>query len=373
MNYRFLIIFTLVVIVIVGVGFYFLDNSSKRTTNVQQIENTTLFNQSQQEASRLSVVVKNLQIPWALVFLPGGEILFTEREGRVRVIDKDGNLSQSAVLTLGDVKPIGEGGLLGMTLHPDFGDNGYVYLYYTYGETGGNTQNRVVRYRFNEGKLVDPLVIIDQIPGASNHNGGRIKFGPDSYLYITTGDAQEPSRSQDTSSLAGKILRVTDEGKPALGNPFGNLIYSYGHRNPQGLAWDDQGRLWETEHGSSATDEVNLIEIGKNYGWPQVRGDQRESGVQAPVIHSGSDTWAPSGAVFYNGSIYFAGLRGQSLFEYQIESGKLVRHLQGELGRIREVVLGPGDMLYITTNNRDGRGTLQPDDDRIIRVNPSLF
>ena len=199
-------------------------------------------------------------------------------------------------------------------------------------------------------------IIVDRIPGAPNHDGGRIKFGPDNFLYITTGDAQEPSLAQDRNSLAGKILRVTRDGDPVPDNLFGTRIYSYGHRNPQGITWDNQGRLWETEHGSSATDELNLITPGKNYGWPEIRGDQTRAGMVSPVIQSGSQTWAPGGVAFLNGSIFFAGLRGSALYEYKINEKRLVEHFKNEYGRLRDVVVGPDNMLYVTTSNRDGRG-----------------
>lgn len=375
MRNRFFIVLAAIILVGMAVVFYSKKNSvfskksfaysfggfSKRSADIPEEEGI----------SRLSVLAKNLQVPWSLVFLPTGEILFTERPGRVRMIDKNGNLLASPVATIVEVKHIGEGGLLGIEIHPNFENNGFVYLYYTYGENNGNTLNRVVRSRFDGRSLTDTRVMVEAIPGASNHNGGRIKFGPDGLLYITTGDAQEPSFSQDIFSLAGKILRVTDDGKPAGGNPFGNEVYSYGHRNPQGIAWDESGRLFSGEHGSNATDELNLVEAGKNYGWPTVSGDETGEGFTLPVLHSGPDTWAPAGAAYFAGSIYFGGLRGVSLFKYEIQGGKLTRHLEGELGRIREVVLGPDNMLYITTSNRDGRGNPRSDDDKIIRVNPT--
>lgn len=328
------------------------------------------FNPAQESAPRLSILAANLEIPWTLVFLPDKSILFTERPGRVRIIDSKNNLNPDPA-TVDDVKHQGEGGLLGITIHPDFPSNHFVYLYYTYSNINDNTLNRVVRFEFENNKLQNQKIIADNIPGASNHNGGRIKFGPDGFLYITTGDAQEPSLAQDTNSLAGKILRVTDEGKPVTGNPFNNFVYSYGHRNPQGLAWDENGRLWATEHGQSALDELNLIEKGKNYGWPAIQGNQKQDGMEMPVLNSNSDTWAPSGTAFLNGSIFFAGLRGQALFEYKIGSKTLIPHLKGELSRIREVVVGPDNLLYITTNNRDGRGTPDTTDDKIIRINPT--
>lgn len=330
-----------------------------------------------QDQSTTDVVAQNLEIPWGLAFLPDKSILLTERPGRVRMLDKEGNLQPSPVATIQEVKHIGEGGLLGIALHPNFTSNKYVYLYFTYFGSGANTLNQVARFKFEDGKLLDKQVIVDDIPGASNHNGGRIKFGPDNLLYITTGDAANPSQAQDKNSLAGKILRVTEEGKPAPGNPFNNLVYSYGHRNPQGLAWDNNGILWETEHGSSTMDEFNKIEAGKNYGWPEIRGDQKKIGMEQPFSHSGDDTWAPAGAAYYKYSsnkysIFFAGLRGQALYEMEFNQGNslLRTHFKGEFGRIRDVVLGPDNFLYITTSNRDGRGRVQEADDKIIKINP---
>jgi glucose/arabinose dehydrogenase len=250
-------------------------------------------------------------------------------------------------------------------------------LYYTYTASGNNTMNRVVRLTMeNEIFLVDEKIIVDAIPGASNHNGGRIKFGPDGYLYIGTGDAQEPSRAQDTNSLAGKILRVTDDGSPAPGNPFNNRIYSYGHRNVQGLAWDSNGQLWATEHGRSGAlsglDEVNKIESGKNYGWPEIQGNETRDGMITAAKNSGNTTWAPAGMDYVAGSMYYAGLRGESLYEANVSGSQIpdvITHLKGQYGRLRDVVTHNG-MLYITTSNKDGRGSPKEGDDKILRINP---
>ena len=321
-----------------------------------------------------TVVATDLEIPWGLAFLPDGSLLVTERPGRVRVIDSYGNLLPSPVATIAEVKHIGEGGLLGIAIHPDFANNKFVYLYYTYSSNGDDTLNRVSRYKLEDGKLINEQVIVEAIPGAINHNGGRIKFGPDNFLYITTGDAQNPSLAQNRNSLAGKILRVTDEGKAVPDNPFGNLVYSYGHRNPQGLAWDDKGHLWATEHGQQALDELNLIEKGKNYGWPVIQGDEKQEEMMSPIIQSGKGvTWAPAGTVFYHESIFFGGLRGQSLFEYKIADKILKKYFQEEFGRIRNVVLGPDGYLYLTTSNTDGRGSPKENDDKLIKVNPKVF
>jgi len=338
-----------------------------------------------QDIPLLTTVAENLEVPWALAFLPaspsqGGpdkSILVTERAGRVRIIDKDGQLDPNPVIQIEDVKQIGEGGLHGIALHPDFPNNHFVYVYYTYGQNIIGTQNRVVRFRYEKGTFKEKTIIVDQIPGALFHDGGRIKFGPDKMLYITTGDAQNPSLAQDINSLAGKILRVTDTGAPAPGNPFNNLVYSYGHRNPQGITWAGSDRLFELEHGQTATDEFNYIDPGKNYGWPVIRGDQTQSGMESPFLHSGNDTWAPAGAAYYSypdsrSSVFFGGLRGQALFEIEFrgDNRRISTHFKGQFGRIREVIVGPDNMLYITTSNRDGRGNPNANDDKIIRVNP---
>ncbi|RJQ25474.1 PQQ-dependent sugar dehydrogenase [Candidatus Parcubacteria bacterium] len=323
----------------------------------------------------IKVIAQNLDTPWSIAFLPDKSFLVTERPGRVSLVTAEGKLDPTPVTTIEEVQEAGEGGLLGTAVHPDFSANHYVYFYYTYSESGGNTLNRVVRMRFEDNKLSDQEIIVNEIPGASNHNGGRIKFGPDGYLYITTGDAQNPSLAQDTDSLAGKILRVTDTGQNPSGNPFNNTIYSYGHRNPQGLAWDDSGRLWSTEHGSSNRDEINLIKSGQNYGWPEIQGDESRDDLVGPVANSGNNTtWAPAGAVFVNKSLFFGGLRGQALYEAVIEDNQvkeIKEHFKGEFGRIRDVVVDPGNFLYVSTSNRDGRTNPGASDDKIIRINPN--
>ena len=313
------------------------------------------------------VVLDNLDIPWEIVFLPGGEMIVTERPGNVLLV----SISKERYV-IDEVRHIGEGGLLGMALHPEFEDNGYLYLYMT-----TDNDNRVVRYRFKDGELLRDRTIIENIPMARFHNGGRIKFGPDGYLYITTGDAQNTSLSQDRNSLVGKILRITAEGLVPEDNPFGNEVYSYGHRNPQGITWDDEGRLWSTEHGPSARDELNLIKVGNNYGWPEIVGDEEREGMVTPVLHSGDDyTWAPGGAIFWDGSIFFTGLRGSAVYEVKLEGGEVVDpliHFREDFGRIRTIKEGPDGMFYLLTNNTDGRGSPEVDDDKLIRIDPRVF
>jgi glucose/arabinose dehydrogenase len=316
------------------------------------------------------IVAENTTIPWEIVFLPNNKLLITERTGNILIIDQQ----TTEQIELTGIEHLGEGGLLGAAISPEFDNNNYIYLYYTT-ETEAGLENRVVRYELNENNLTQDQIILEGVPAAAYHDGGRIKFGPDGYLYITTGDAGNPDLSQNTNSLAGKILRILPDGSLPTDNPFDNEIYSYGHRNPQGLTWDNLNRLWATEHGpsgaSSGWDELNLILPGANYGWPEIIGDETQEGMQNPIIHSGGDeTWAPAGAAFFNGNVYFAGLRGETLYKYNIENNILTRYLTGKYGRLRAVVLGPDNYLYISTSNKDGRGNPIESDDRIIRINP---
>lgn len=316
-----------------------------------------------EDIPRASVIADGLNVPWSLAFLPNGDLLFTERPGRVRII-RNGQLQTEAVAQIAGVAAVGEGGLLGMAIHPQFASNGHVYFYFTTSVTAGNTTNRIIRMTYSNQQLSGTTVILDNIAGANIHNGGRIKFGPDGYLYIGTGDAADPSKAQDKNSLAGKILRVTDTGEAAPGNPFNNRTYSYGHRNPQGLAWDASGQLWQSEHGPDGQDELNKITAGQNYGWPTIRGDQTASGMISPVAHSGADTWAPSGMSIIGNQVYIASLRGTSITKLTLPGGtNLTQYFKDTYGRIRDVVVGPDGMLYISTSNTSN--------DRIIRVNPA--
>lgn len=314
-------------------------------------------------------LAEGLEVPWDLAFLPNGDIILTERPGRIRVVDARDGLLDNALLDLSQVAATGEAGLLGIALHPMFPDSPYIYVYYTYNGFGGLT-NRVSRFPFKESDVGTEEVVLDGIPGGRIHDGGRIRFGPDGMLYVTTGDSGNSGLAQDVDSLAGKILRLTPDGNVPPDNPFdGSLVFSYGHRNPQGLAWDDSKQLWATEHGSNATDELNLIEAGRNYGWPIVRGDANAAGMEPPVLQSGTSTWAPSGMIYLDGSVFFAGLRGASLYEVSVEEEPVLkRHLAGDFGRLRTVAAGPDGELYILTSNRDGRGTFVAADDRLVKV-----
>jgi glucose/arabinose dehydrogenase len=318
------------------------------------------------------VLAANLEIPWDLGFLPDGRILLTERAGRVRLLHPQTGLASDPLLVVAEVHHSGEGGLLGLAVHPQFADNRLIYLYYTYA-SGEGTANKVVACVLENSALSGARTIVEEIPGARFHNGGRIRFGPDGMLYVTTGDAQIPELAQDRSSLAGKILRLRDDGSVPADNPFADSpVYSYGHRNPQGLAWDAAGQLWATEHGPRGHDEINLIEPGRNYGWPVIRGDEQAPGMEPAVLHSGSDTWAPSGADVLDNVMYFAGLRGRALYRFNLDRQNpvLTSHLEGTFGRLRAVFAGPGGLLFILTSNRDGRTMPTAEDDLLLVVNP---
>ncbi|KKR33153.1 MAG: Quinoprotein glucose dehydrogenase [Candidatus Gottesmanbacteria bacterium GW2011_GWC2_39_8] len=369
-------LFIIIIVIFAAVAGSRYRNSGTINTSLISPSITPSISIIDEDIPLYEVIAENLNTPWSIAFLPDEKMLVTERPGRVRFIE-NGKLDQNPIAVISEVKEIGEGGLMGIALHPDFLINNHVYFYYTY-EGQDGTLNRVVRMTYKNKTLTDSVTIIDSIPGASNHNGGRIKFGPDKFMYIATGDAENPSQAQDKNSLAGKILRVTDKGSPISGNPFGNRIYSFGHRNVQGLAWDEEGNLWVTEHGrsgiSSGLDEINLIESGKNYGWPVIQGDQTRDGMERAIQNSGSTTWAPAGAVYVGKSIFFGGLRGEALYEAVVENRRVYEvkeHFKGQFGRIREVILGPDGFLYISTSNKDGRGDVRGGDDKIIKVNPN--
>lgn len=358
----------LLLVIVVSLPFvvsYITNSKSRHTTETKA-----------QTAPQMTVLAKNLEIPWALDFMPDGNIIFTERPGRIKVLNPtSGQITQ--VGTVSDVRTGAESGLLGVVLHPQFATNKYVYIYYSY-NSGGTVQNKVVRYTLNNNQLTGGTTIIEGIPGGDYHNGGRMRFGPDGFLYITTGDGNNTANPQNTASLGGKILRVKDDGTAAPGNPFNNRTYSYGHRNPQGIAWNGN-IMYETEHGPSqpsCCDEVNQIVMGKNYGWPDVTADQTKAGTEPNMLNTGNDannTWAPSGTAFYNGHIFFAGLRGEALYEAAVSGNKatiVATHFKHELGRIREVIVGPDNQLYITTSNKSSQGgSQQAEDDKIIRLN----
>lgn len=325
----------------------------------------------------VSIYMENLEVPWEIAFIDSNTMLVTERNAKLLLIK---NSQVIKTFNIERVYASGEGGLLGIAAHPKFKENNYIYLYMTtQGE--GRRENIVVRYKLVDNELIEDKVILSDIRGNIFHNAGKIAFGPDGLLYITAGDALDEPAAQDLTQLAGKILRVTDNGEIPNDNPFllpyRREIYSLGHRNPQGLTWDTNGNLWSTEHGQSGAvsglDELNKIERGGNYGWPKFRGNQLASGFVGPVIHSGTETWAPGDTEYYEGIIYFTGLRGQALYGYNLDTKELKKYLSNEYGRLRAITLGPDGYFYISTSNRDGRGTPNQNDDKIIKVNPQIL
>ena len=324
------------------------------------------------EEVETEVVAENLDVPWEVVVLDEGRFLVTERTGDLLLID---NGDQHVIEQFDELKQpvLGEGGLLGIAVHPDFAANRYLYVYQTVDRE--SVENTVRRFEvdLDNRELENETVIIDGIPSSRFHNGGRIAFGPDGRLYFTTGDATEASLARNRSSLAGKILRLNPDGSIPADNPFDNAVYSSGHRNPQGLAWDDAGRLWSTEHGPNGRDELNRIEAGVDYGWPTITGDETAPELRSPIYDSGADaTWAPAGVAATGGQVFFAGLRGERLYEAEIVDGEVtsfVGHFAGDFGRLRAVTLGPdGEYLYLSTSNTDGRGQEGRRDDKLIRV-----
>ncbi len=331
---------------------------------------------------RVEVWVSNLKTPWSLVFLPDGRALVTERIGRISLI-KDNKVEEKPYFVVKDVYSIQEAGLLGIAIHPNFYNQPYVYVYYTY-RHGGVIYNKVIRLRDKGSYGVFDGVIIDKIPGSAYHNGGRIGFGPDGMLYITTGEIFKRQLAQDLSSLGGKILRISPDGSIPNDNPFkGSPVYSYGHRNPQGLAWHpNTGVLFSSEHGPSGEmglfghDEINIIFKGSNYGWPLVVGNSKDKKYVNPLVFW-KDTVPPSGMCFWNGDIYVATLRSRSLVRIILEKygnefkvKKIERWFaskdgQSKYGRLRDVVVGPDGNMYLLSNNTDGRGTPMPGDDKI--------
>lgn len=340
----------------------------------------------QTAAVSTETVLRGLEVPWAMDFAPDGRIFLTERPGRVRIA-RDGQLQATPWMII-EVADVSEAGLLGIALDPQFAQNRFVYAAYTYRSTGGRLLNRLVRLRDDPatGRGVLDRVLMDEVPGAPNHDGGRVRFGPDGRLYWAMGDAQQQQLAQDRTSSNGKILRLNADGTTPADNPFANSpVYSYGHRNPQGLAWQPvTRRLYVTEHGPSGgqgccLDEVNYVEPGRNYGWPVITGSERRDGMVSPVIHSGTSTWAPGGATFvtrgpWAGSLLFTGLRGQALYRVVLDPNDPRRVatfetlLERQFGRLRDVAEGPDGALYLLVSNRDRRGNPAADDDRVIRL-----
>ena len=314
-----------------------------------------------------SDVTTGLEVPWAIAFLPNGDALVTLRDkGEVLRVTPTGQ--KSSLGTIDGVNADGEGGLLGVAVSPTFATDQIVHFYFT-----AENDNRIVRTTLGAGGFGSMTTVLTGIPKAGNHNGGRIKWGPDGFLYVGTGDAAQKDRAQDRGSLGGKILRITGDGKAAPGNPFGGgPVWSMGHRNVQGLAWGKDGTMFASEFGQNTWDELNVIVPGKNYGWPEVEGIENREGFVAPIAQWATSDSSPSGiAVGADGTVYMAALRGESLWKIKVDGGQRlgdpIRLLQNAYGRMRDVVSAPDGTLWVLSNNTF-RGDPRDGDDRIVRV-----
>ncbi|MYL71741.1 quinoprotein glucose dehydrogenase [Halobacillus litoralis] len=316
----------------------------------------------------LEVIADNLEVPWSIEKREDTFYL-TERSGNIVKI-KDGEVERQSVELEEDVSTASEAGLLGFVLAPDFSESNLAYAYYTY-EDGEEQFNRIVTLRLEDRVWREEDLLLDQIPSGTYHHGGRLKIGPDEKLYATAGDASDREIAQDLDSLGGKILRMNLDGSIPGDNPFaGSYVYSFGHRNPQGMTWLSDGTMYASEHGDNANDEINLIEAGENYGWPVIEGSEEQEGMVSPLFTSGDNsTWAPSGMDNFEGKLFVAALRGSAVLEFDLETGESREVITG-LGRIRDVQIKDND-LYFISNNTDGRGDPQENDDKLYRISLS--
>ncbi|HEY7487021.1 MAG TPA: PQQ-dependent sugar dehydrogenase [Streptosporangiaceae bacterium] len=312
-------------------------------------------------------VATGLSVPWAIAFLPGGDALVTERDtAKLLQVTPFGQ-----VTTIGKVpgvEPAGEGGLLGVAVAPTFLQDHYVYVYFTSG-----SDNRIARFVYSEQGIGHLQNLVTGIPHGGIHNGGRLAFGPDGMLYASTGETGNGELAQDRDSLGGKILRLRPDGSAAPGNPFGTRIWTYGHRNVQGMAWDKAGRMYASEFGQNRFDEVNRIVKGHNYGWPIVEGfggDDKK--FTKPLLTWTTDEASPSGMAYSGGSLWVGGLRGERLWQVPLSkngaAGRPVPHFTGDYGRLRAVATAPDGSLWVSTSNKDGRGSPHTGDDKILVI-----
>ena len=317
-----------------------------------------------------ATLARNLDVPWAVAFLPDGTALVTLRD-RAELLHVRPGQAPRVLGTIPGVDPDGEGGLLGVAVSPTFASDHRVFVYFT-----AARDNRVARLTFTGGSASEAKPILTGIPKAGNHNGGRLAFGPDGFLYATTGDASRSDRAQDKGSLGGKILRITQDGKPAPGNPFGDSpVWSLGHRNVQGIAWAPDGTMYASEFGQNTWDELNRIVPGHNYGWPKVEGRAGRRGFDDPLAQWATADASPSGIAVADGAVWMTALRGESMWRIPLSGnriGKPQRLLHGEFGRLRDVVHAPDGRLWFLTSNTF-RGTPAKGDDRLVARPPDAF
>lgn len=336
----------------------------------------------------LETYVTNLEVPWSMVFTTSDRMLVSQRPGQIVEI-VNGSVSRQPLISFSDVVSDEEDGLMGLALDPEYTTNRYLYTCYTTTSSEGETIDRIVRMIDKGSQITVDSTIVDNIPAARYHAGCRLGIGPDQKLYATTGDATKKQLAQDKQSLAGKILRMNLDGSVPNDNPFANLVWTYGHRNSQGIAWSPaSGKLYATEHGPSVIDgpaggdEINLIEPGNNYGWPLVSHQETLAGTQSPLIVF-TPAEAPAGAMFYSGKVFpqytndffFATLKGEGVMRMEFDSNDPTKVLGYEklpiqVGRVRDVVESPDGFIYLSTSNRDGRGKPTDKDDVIYRLVP---
>ena len=351
-------------------GLIFLLAACSTSNDDQQAEGEMTYvpieiNEATEASDELEAVVADqLEVPWSIEELDGTFYL-TERAGTIVTII-DGEASRHEVQLEHPIHAEGEGGLMGLVLDPNFEQNKKAYVYHTYLENN-EILNRIVKIEHEDGKWTEREELLSGIPGGRTHNGGRLAIGPDGYLYATTGDAGIEELAQEPEQMAGVILRMGLDGSIPEDNPMSDsYVFSYGHRNPQGLTWLEDGTMYSSEHGPRGHDELNQIEPGNNYGWPTIIGDETGDGKEVSVFHSGSDTMAPSGMAAYDYSLYVAALRGAGVYRYDVQLDEIEKVLDG-YGRIRDVKIIE-DELYFITNNTDGRGTPMERDDKLIKV-----
>ena len=367
-------VYFIVILILLGAIVYFISQTAPKSFSPAYDADEEVYKWE------IATLASGLEIPWDLALDETGRMFITERPGRLKVLEKNGEVK--TIASLQQVVSVGESGLTGLALHPDFSKNGYIYLYYTYRDSG-EILNRVSRFALKGDSLQGEKIILDKLPGGSIHNGGRLRFGPDGKLWVLTGDGARPALAQDVNSLAGKVLRLNDDGTVPSDNPNKNSpVFSLGHRNPQGLAWHPlTEELLITEHGETAHDEINLIRSNSNYGWPEVkRCFSSEPRFTNPILCSGDETYAPSGVASFGTNIWrlrnsfvFAGLRGNLLERIEVVDSKITARetiIKGTYGRLRAVLIDKEGNIYVSISNRDGRGNPKEDDDKILKIIP---